>query len=62
MTLLLKARWLDDLASTEIDQLGLIMDGARLSDPLRTQAAWLLLRHTGRHTTLLSGRIKSPNP
>lgn len=62
MTLLLSARWHDHLPSNDVDQLSLIMDSTRLSDPLRTQAAWLLLRHTGRHNSLMNARSKTPNP
>ena len=54
MALLLSARWHDHLGAKEIDQLSLVMDGGQLSDPLRTQAAWLLLRHTGQHISLLN--------
>ena len=59
MTLLLLARWQDHLGAKEIDQLGLVMDGTRLADPLRTQAAWLLLRHTGQHGALLNARSET---
>ncbi|MCH2136404.1 MAG: hypothetical protein MK101_07460 [Phycisphaerales bacterium] len=47
LALLLQARWARTLDSSEMTALGLIMDGTRLSDSLRTQAAWLLIRHAG---------------
>jgi hypothetical protein len=62
MTLLLTARWQDHLPNADIDQLGLVMDGTRLSDPLRTQAAWLLLRHTDSHNELLNAQSQGVRP
>ncbi|MCH2137578.1 MAG: hypothetical protein MK074_00810 [Phycisphaerales bacterium] len=47
MTLLLRARWAPTLNPTDIDRLALAVDGGRLSHPLQTQAAWLMLKHTG---------------
>ena len=47
MALLVRARGHRVLNETDVGRLALTVDGAGLSDPLRTQAAWLLLRHTG---------------
>lgn len=54
LTLLLQARWNARLDNAGQNALALIMDGTRLSDPLRTQAAWLLLKHTDRHGGLMN--------
>jgi hypothetical protein len=47
MALLVRARGHQTLPDIDMGKLALTVDGAGLSDPLRTQAAWLLLRHTG---------------
>lgn len=48
LTLLLLARYVDELDDADIRQLGLISaGGGMLSDDLQVQAAWLYLKHTG---------------
>jgi len=51
--LLLRARWPGQLSPQDMRRLALAVDGGRLSEPLRAQAAWLMLKHSGHMTDVM---------
>jgi len=60
MTLLLRARWAEHLSDQDMNRLSLAVDGSRLSEPLRAQAAWLMLKHSGHIADVMQTLATTP--
>jgi hypothetical protein len=60
MTLLLRARWTDRLSDQDMNRLALAVNGGRLSKPLQAQAAWLMLKHSGKLADVMQILASTP--